>query len=60
MLAHTERVLSVHCGARGRGYRELVQVFQLKSPVIRCGVFVVFLACRRVNRREQNSPEIAR
>lgn len=60
MLACTGRVLSVLCGAGSWGDKELAQAFRLKSAVIRCGVFVVSLAYRRVDKREQNKLEIAR
>lgn len=37
--------------ARCWGFRELVQVFEQKSAMVRCKVFTVSLAWRRGNRR---------
>lgn len=50
------RVLSVPCAARCWGIRELVQVFEQKSAMVRCKVFTVSLAWRRGDRWGTEQP----
>lgn len=42
------------------GFRQLVQVFEQKSALVRCKVLMVSLAWRRGDRRERNSMDLVR